>query len=43
MKQANESRDALQIVGPLHFAHEIGAGGRQLVQPHSARQNQNRQ
>ncbi len=30
------------MVGPLHFRHAHGAGGRQHAHPHPRRQNQNR-
>lgn len=30
------------MVGPLHFTHGRGAGGRQLAQPHFFSQNQKR-
>ncbi len=39
---ANDSRDADQTVGPLHFRHGQGAGGRQHAHPQPVLQYQNR-
>lgn len=42
LKQAKDKRELAQIVGPLHFKHFHGVGGRQHAHPQSRLQYQKR-